>query len=106
MSDIEFEKLIRNLKDLKKELELKIRYKDETTQLLTFFVGNCMTKVISEKPVVSFKHVCTKCGYELEYNEIDLVCNIMDYEGDSIEKPGMYLVCPRTECNRRTSNSK
>ena len=48
MSDIEFEKLIRNLKDLKKELELKIRYKDETTQLLTFFVGNCMTKVISE----------------------------------------------------------
>lgn len=32
MSDIEFEKLLSNLKDLKKELELKLRYKGETTQ--------------------------------------------------------------------------
>ena len=32
MSDAEFEKLIRNLKDLKKELELKLQYKGETTQ--------------------------------------------------------------------------
>ena len=60
-----------------------------------------MIRVISEKPVISFKHICTKCGFELEYNEIDLVCHKMDYELDSIEKEGMYLVCPRTECNHR-----
>lgn len=32
MSDIEFEKLIQNLKLLKRELELKLQYKSETTQ--------------------------------------------------------------------------
>lgn len=32
MSDIEFEKLIRNLRLLKKEIELRIQYKSEITQ--------------------------------------------------------------------------
>lgn len=32
MSDDEFEKLIKNLRFLKKEIELRIRYKGEVTQ--------------------------------------------------------------------------
>lgn len=32
MSDIEFEKLIRNLRLLKKEIELRIQYKGQITQ--------------------------------------------------------------------------
>lgn len=58
-------------------------------------------RVISEKPVVVRRHVCSECGYELEFNDIDLVCHVMDCDGDACEKKGMYLVCPRRKCRFR-----
>lgn len=58
-------------------------------------------KVISDNPVISLKHICKNCGYELEYNNVDLVPHRKDYEGDLIEPRGLYLVCPRKECNFR-----
>lgn len=60
-----------------------------------------MIKVISDKPVISLKHICKNCGYELEYNNVDLVPHRTDYDHDPIETRGQYLVCPRKECNFR-----
>jgi hypothetical protein len=45
--------------------------------------------------------MCANCGYELEFNNIDLVPHRTDYERDPIETRGMYLVCPRKECRHR-----
>lgn len=58
-------------------------------------------KVISEKPVTSRKHTCVNCGYELEFNNVDLENHRTDYEFDPIEIRGKYLTCPRNECRCR-----
>ena len=58
-------------------------------------------KVISDKPVVSRKIVCKNCGYELEFNNVDLVDHNTDWEGDAVEPKGKYLVCPRSGCHHR-----
>lgn len=58
-------------------------------------------KVVSDKPVTSKRHVCVHCGYELEFNNIDLVPHRTDSDGDALEKRGQYLVCPRNPCGFR-----
>lgn len=60
-----------------------------------------MVKVNSEKPVVSRKVVCTRCGYEWEYSGEDV------YEGRSTDYTGSsdlyyYIVCPRLSCGNNT----
>lgn len=55
-------------------------------------------KIISKGPVVTRKHICENCGYELEFNNVDLVRHRTDSDGDAIETRGKYLVCPRSEC--------
>jgi hypothetical protein len=58
-------------------------------------------KVISEGPVITRKHTCTNCGYELEFTNVDLVSHRTDSDGDACETRGKYLVCPHKECNFR-----
>lgn len=58
-------------------------------------------KVVSEGPVVTRKHTCGNCGYELEFNNVDLVGHRTDHEHDPIETRGRYLVCPRRGCGYR-----
>ena len=60
-----------------------------------------VVRVVSEKPVVTRKHTCENCGYELEFNNVDLKDHRTDSDGDAIEARGKYLVCPRPECNYR-----
>lgn len=60
-----------------------------------------MIKVVSDKPVVTLRHICENCCYELEFNNIDLKRHRTDYEGDALETRGMYLVCPRPDCLHR-----
>ncbi len=48
MSDNEFEKLIKNLRSLKKEIELRLQYKGEVTQFelnLKAEIGNQLPKL-------------------------------------------------------------
>jgi hypothetical protein len=58
-------------------------------------------KVFSDKPVVTRKHICKNCGYELEFNNVDLELHRSDSDGDPCEARGKYLVCPRKECHFR-----
>lgn len=58
-------------------------------------------KVVSERPVTSRRCVCDNCGYELEFNNIDLKCHRIDSDGDAVEPRGKYLICPRVECGFR-----
>lgn len=58
-------------------------------------------KVVSEGPVITRKIVCKNCGYELEFNNVDLVDHLTDWEGDPTEARGRYLVCPRMDCRHR-----
>ncbi len=58
-------------------------------------------KVISERPVITRKHTCGNCGYELEFNNVDLVDHLTDSDHDPIEARGRYLVCPRAGCWHR-----
>jgi len=58
-------------------------------------------RVTSDKPVVTRKTVCKSCGYELEFNNVDLVSHNTDSDGDATEAKGMYLVCPRGGCRHR-----
>ena len=58
-------------------------------------------RVVSEGPVINRKHICVHCGYELEFNNVDLDSHRTDYEGDALETRGKYLVCPRKGCGHR-----
>lgn len=58
-------------------------------------------KVTSKAPVATWKHTCANCGYELEFNNVDLVEHRVDHEYDPVETRGKYLVCPRDGCRHR-----
>ena len=58
-------------------------------------------RIVSDAPVVTKRVICARCGYELEFNDVDTVAHRTDSDGDAIERCGMYLVCPREECKHR-----
>lgn len=58
-------------------------------------------KVVSEKPIKTFRIMCGKCHYELEYTPIDVQrSSYTDYGGDS--NSWSYIQCPREECKYKT----
>ena len=55
-------------------------------------------KVVSEGPVKTKRHVCGRCGYELEYTEE----HIKEYRGTDLDggsNLSRILKCPRRSCN-------
>ena len=54
-------------------------------------------KVVSDKPVVTKRRICSNCGYELEYTPNDVVKRTStDYTGS--KDTYLELPCPRKEC--------
>lgn len=57
-------------------------------------------KVVSEKPIKTYRTMCSKCFYELEYTPIDVHKSWYESWGERID--WQYIICPREECKHKT----
>jgi len=66
MSDTEFEKLIKNLRSLKKEIELRLRYKGEVTQ----FELNLKAEIENQLPQLGIRNFVKGIDAQMEQGSV------------------------------------
>jgi Zn finger protein HypA/HybF involved in hydrogenase expression len=57
-----------------------------------------MVRVVSDKPIICKKTVCYECGFELEYNRIDVCEGTRTFMIDT--ETYYYIKCPN--CGKNT----